>query len=114
MPRDFIPSKEADVVNWSAAFSAYITANAAAVGLQSSQATSYAALHTSFADAFTTATTNSTRTPAAIEAKNDSKKLLIASARQLVGIVQKYPGTTNEQRSAMNITIPSDEPSPVP
>src|SRR3954452_21321680 len=86
MATDYLPKREADLVNWSAGFSAYITANAAAVGLQSSQATSYAALHASWVSAFDTATNNSTRTPAAIEAKNDAKKLLVASARQLVGI----------------------------
>ncbi len=110
----FLPSREADLIQWSRHFDELITADPLIYGLDAVQAAAYAALHTAFTTAYQTAADNNTRTPSAIQAKNDAKAALIAEARSLVGIIQSFPGTTNELRSDLGITVPDDEPTPVP
>lgn len=52
-----------------------------------------------------------------MQAKNDARRLLVRSEngiRKLVDIIQVYPGTTNQMRSEINITIKDTIPTPVP
>jgi len=58
-----------------------------------------------YASALRVATNPSTRTAPAVQTKNDARKTLIELSRQLVGIVQVYPGTTDEMRTALGLTI---------
>ncbi len=114
---DYLPTREADLVQWSTNFDARITASAANYGLTPAQATAYNALHTAFASAWQTANENITRTPPNIGAKNTAKEALIAGPggiRELVGIVQEFPGTTRAERIELQITVRDTEPSPIP
>ena len=109
----FIPARDANLVAWSNNFNTLISATPTAFGLVAAQATAYATLNTAFDTAYNTIKNNTTRSPANILAKNAAKKTLITSARQLAGVIQKYPSITNSQRSALGLTVPS-KPSPVP
>ncbi len=111
---DFLPSRAADLVTWSTNFSTKITAAPTTFGLTAAQATAFAALHTAFATAFQTAQNPDTRSPTNIVAKDQAMASLKANARQLAGIVQKFPATTDEQRSELGLTVPDVDPSPVP
>ena len=113
MGANFIPSREASLVAWSNNLSSLISATPTAFGLTAAQATAYATLNTAFDTAYNTIKNNTTRSPANIIAKNQAKKNLIASARQLAGVIQKYPAITNAQRSALGLTVPN-MPSPIP
>jgi len=110
---NYLPTREPNLVAWSNNFSTLISATPTAFGLVAAQATAYAALNTAFVTAYNTIKNNTTRSPANIITKNLAKKNLIASARSLAGIVQKYPSITNAQRSELGLTVPST-PTPIP
>lgn len=114
MANGYLPTREAELVTWSKTFGTYISANEVQVGLTIEQAGAYDALQSSFAAAYQTANDPATRSPANIESKNLAKNALVEETRQLVAIVQAFPGTTNTMRSAMGITVRDNEPTPVP
>jgi hypothetical protein len=109
----FIPTREASLVTWMANFGSKITSTPTAFGLTAAQATAFGALNTAFVAAYTTAKDPLTRSPANIQAKKTAKVALIANARLLAGIVQKFPAITNAQRSELGLTV-HNSPSPVP
>jgi hypothetical protein len=111
---DFLPSREAELVTWSLNFKTRITAAPLPIGLSVIQATAYGALHDSFVTAYNAATNDGTNSRSATVAKNAAKKLLIANARLLAGIVQRFPGTTDTQRSELGLTVKDVEPTPIP
>ena len=109
----FLPGREASLITWSNNFSTLITATPTAFGLTAAQATAFAALNTAWVSAYNTAKNALTRSPANIITKDQAKKLMIAEARQLAGVIQKFPTITNTQRSELGLTVPNT-PSPVP
>jgi hypothetical protein len=110
---NFLPSREASLVTWSNNFSTLISATPTAFGLTAAQATAFATLNTAWVSAYNTAKNSLTRSPANIITKNAAKKLMIAEARQLAGVIQKFPTITNTQRSELGLNVPNT-PSPVP
>lgn len=113
----FPPSREAQLLAWSNAFFTKITATPTAFGLVAGQATAYGILNTAWANAYAAATDSETNSTAAITAKNVAKEALLngpGGARELVAIVQAFPGTTDEERSELRIRIRDVEPTPVP
>jgi hypothetical protein len=113
----FPPSREADLLAWSANFDQFITATPEAFGLTAAQATAYAALHAAFAAAYEVAIEPSTNSKSAINAKNVAKESLVngpGGARQLVAIVQAFPGTTDPMRTDLGLKVRDYEPTPAP
>lgn len=113
MNRDFIPTKDAELLAWSANFSAMITADPTEYGLTAPQATAYAALHAAFAAALETATEPSTRTRGTVAAKDDARAPLKAMARELARIANAYPPITNQQRIDLGLNPRDAEPTPI-
>lgn len=114
---DYLPAREAELDTWSRTFGLKITAAPTAYGLVAAQATAFAALNTAWHAAYLVTLDNATRTPMAIQAKNDAKDALIDGAdgiRQLVRIIQAFPALTNPQRVELGITVPDADPTPVP
>lgn len=114
MPDTFIPPREAELVTWSNNFDTLINVSPVAYGLTSAQTLTFTGLQNAFVSAYQIANDNLTRSPANIVTKNDAKDVMVDNARDLVGIVQNFPGTTDTQRSALGITVPDLEPTPVP
>lgn len=114
MPVDYLPSREAELIQWSRNFDSFITADPPAYGLDAAQAAAYNTLHLAFEAALQAAANSATRTHPVILAKNDAKEALIAEARRLVNIIQAFPGTTNQERGDLQITVRDTEPTPVP
>jgi hypothetical protein len=113
MPTAFPPSREAQLVTWSANFGAKITATPTAYGLTAAQATAYAALSTAFVSAYNIAQSDATRSPMNIATKDQAKRNLIGNIRLLGGIVQRFPGTTNATR--LDLGLPQRMmPAPIP
>jgi hypothetical protein len=111
--RDFLPSKDADLLAWAQAFSSKITATPVAFGLVAAQATAFAALLTTFSADLAVATDPATRTRAAISAKNASRAPLKAEARELARIINAFPSITNEQRIELGLTPRDGTISPI-
>ena len=118
MPSEsYLPKREADLVTWSNNFESLVRVNFAQYGVTTAQATAYTALNTAWRNAYQAANDNSTRTPSSITTKNTAKANLIdgpGGIRELVAIIQGFPGTTNTMRSDLEITVRDFEPTPVP
>ena len=112
--RDYIPTKDADFLNWSANFAAVITANPTDYALDAGQASAYTTLDGAFATAYAAAINPGTRTPVTVAAKDTARNAAVASARQLGQIARKYPGITNELLAEAGLTVPDPIPSPIP
>lgn len=110
----YIPRKDSELVTFSLNLSTKINLDPTIYGLTITQASDYAALQTAYSNAYTVANTDSTRTKPTIVAKDEARAALVESTRQLVDIVQAYPGTTNEMRADLQITIRDTEPTPAP
>ncbi len=114
MPSTYLPTRESELVTWSTSFAQVIAAGATAYGLTDLQSDAYGEAQSAFVAAHQTANDPATRSPANIEAKNAAKSALITLTRQLVKVVQAWPDITDQKRVALGITVPDDEPTPVP
>ena len=113
----FPPSRDADLLAWSANFSTKIGDAPATYGLVLAQATAYAALHDAFATAYSVATNPNTNSRQATAAKNQAKETLLNArngAKELVRVVQAYPNITNALRTELGLRIPDTSPTPIP
>lgn len=110
---DFLPTREFDLVAWSAVFSAQISATPAAFGVSIVQADSYAALHDAYSAAYFTSQWPSTRTSVSIVEKNTARDALIADARQLSRQIQGTAGITGAQKVSLGLALPNPDPPPV-
>lgn len=113
----FPQTKEAQLLQWSAVFSAKITAGAASFGLLPAQSVSYALLHTAFASAYNAANDQNTNSKAAIGLKNQAKENLLngpGGAWELVDICQAWPSMTDAKRLELNIKLIDSDPTPIP
>ncbi|MDB5319156.1 MAG: hypothetical protein JWN40_787 [Phycisphaerales bacterium] len=113
MAAKFPPEREANLVSSASNFDVKITASAPTFGLTSAQATSFHATLVAFTTARTVALDPLTRSPANIIAKDIAKASLLAAYRQLAGIVQRFPGTTNFTRSELGLPLRM-HPTPIP
>jgi hypothetical protein len=111
--RDFLPTKDADLLSWSSNFSAKITATPTAFGLVATQATAFSSLQSAFSTALATATDPVTRTRATIAAKDAAKTPLKNMARDLARVINAYPAITNTQRIALGLNPRSGQISPI-
>lgn len=117
MPSSFLPSREGDLISFSANFNAKINVDPVAYGLTLQQGTDYTALHDAFVAAWNVLQDPDTRTQPNTVAKNEAKVALIdgpGGIRELVNVVQSNPSTTDQQRAELQITIPDREPTPIP
>jgi hypothetical protein len=112
---NFLPAREADLVTWANNFVAQLTILGTAVGTTAGQLTTFTGLKDAFLSAYAIANSDATRTPASIFGKDAAKKAMTDNARLLSGIIQKFPGTTDVQRSELGLTVPAvRSPRPAP
>jgi hypothetical protein len=108
--RDFLPTKDAELLAWSTSFSEKITATPTAFGLTAPQSTAYVGLHSAWSNALAIATDPTTRTRGSIAAKNDARTPMKAMARELARIVNAFPSITNQQRIDLGSTPATARP----
>lgn len=113
MSHDYLPSRDALLLDWSNNFHSMISSSPTTYGLTAGQATSYGTLNTSWSNAYTTATAPSTRTRGTIAAKNAARTLLKANARFLARIVQATATVTAQQKIDLGLTARDVIPSPI-
>lgn len=98
----FIPARDAQLLPWSANFSAKITAKPTAYGLTPAQASAYATLNTAFANLARNTGPGAWTTPNVI-ARTIARRRLADNARFLARIVQSAAGVTDTQRAELGI-----------
>lgn len=105
--KDFLPRRESQLVTWIGTFNGLVKINFASYGITLPQSTNYDDLAQAFLDAYALANADATRSPANIVAKNSAKVAVVDNTRVLAGIIQKFPGTTDEMRAALGLNIPA-------
>lgn len=113
----FPQTREGDLLQWSADFSGQIKASPTSYGLVAAQATAFEALQLDFADKYAIATNPATNSKMNVEEKNIAKNAMLngpGGAKQLVEIIQAFPGMTDAMRVKLNIRVRDVSPTPVP
>jgi hypothetical protein len=114
MSISYIPPREADFVAWITNFDALILATPVAYGLSAADATALDDMTQTYLTAYTLATAGGTRGPANIAAKDAARANVTARARQLATTIQSNPTISDEQKTALGITVRKTNKTPVP
>ena len=112
--RDFLPSRESDLVTWTGIFKMRILASPLAYGISLQQAENYAVLSDAFVAAYELANAGLTRSPVNITIKNSAMQAMVASARLLSRMVQSTPGVTTAQKVELGLTARTTMPTRLP
>lgn len=113
MAKDYIPSKDSDLLAYGSNF--YNTANvdAESFGLTIGQLTELSGAKNAFDNAFAAIQTTQSAARVARQNKDNAKSAYIAKLRELAKIVQANPIITDAQRADLQITIPDRVPTAV-
>lgn len=111
---NYIPARDADYNTWLNAYSTYLDANYAALGVTAPQAANMASLVTIWNAAYIAATAGSTRGPMSVQAKDTARANATLIARQIAVQVNQNPSVTEEQKVALGITVRKTTKTPVP
>ncbi len=111
--KNYIPYQDSKLVEFASNYDSIITAAPTVVGLTAPQTLANHNLTLDFIAKNATAVNPATRNKGSIIAKNESRKALVASIRFLTKIIQAYPGTTDQMRADLGITVPDSEISPI-
>jgi len=111
---DYLPAGDEAFNSWSGNFSGLVSATPTAYGLVAADATSLAALHSSYATALEIALEPTTRTPVTVATKDTARAALVADIRSLARRIQACPTVTVAQKTALELTIVDHVHSPTP
>jgi hypothetical protein len=115
LSKDFVPKRESDLDDFVHNFDARITASPTTVGLAAGDAAAFHALVLAWDAAFAVTKNRGTRSQSAVIVKDEKKFAMVQKLRELARIVQAFPGTTNEDRSLLGLTVPGErQPQPAP
>lgn len=117
MATNFVPSREAELVDFSRNFNTKINAAPATYGLTVALAADFTVLFDAFISAYELVQDPVTRSPSNVLAKNNAKEALIdgpGGIRALARIVQSAPGVTNVAKLDLRLTVRDEEPTPIP
>jgi hypothetical protein len=106
MRKDYVPRKDAELRPYAVNFNTVLAANLAQVGVTGPQQLQFAALLADYESADDLTQNALTRSPANIILRDQKRALMVANLRQLAGIIQKFPGTTDVLRSQLGLTVP--------
>ena len=113
MPRDYLPSKDQDLLVWGQNAGPKLTATPLAFGITAPMAVSFNSALDLFSDNLAISSNPSTRTRETIAATLDSKKAFKAEAREVARVINAYPPITNAQRLSLGLTPRKGEASPI-
>ncbi len=116
MGKDFLPRREADLVQWMRNAVSVLDAEYAAYGLTEQQTIALRDDAAAFIELHALAHNGETRSPANIIRKDEARVRAVANARQIARIAQSNPNTTDAMRSNLGITVPKGSATlkPVP
>ncbi len=104
---DYIPSSDGNFNIWQANFVTYATANSAALGLSAGQVTILTTPQAPWSNALSAHVAAQDAADGAVVVKDTSRDTFEAAIRQIVRYIQARAATTDLQRGALGITIPS-------
>lgn len=104
---DFIPHRDAELMPWLANYGQLVGVNFADYGLTQQQATAIAALIASLNGPWALIQNGTTRSPANIIQFQELKRQVVKAVRAQVRVIQANPGTTDQMRRDLRITVPA-------
>ncbi len=113
MGHGYLPITDAGLLAWTNNFLLGIQDTPTAVGLTTVQVSAYDLAYSEWRDKLAAAVNPSTRGTLTVFAKNEIKKQIISISREYAAIVQAFPGTTDEQRVSLGLTV-RKSPAPIP
>lgn len=116
MPKDYIPQRDDELINWLDNFYTQLTAKKAALNVPDAALAKLANVKDDFAAKVADADAKRIAYEAALEAEKDARRVAIAEARLLAQQVQRETGITNTDRAELGLTVPDTKPTapPVP
>lgn len=106
MAEDYIPRPDAEFKEWLESFLEYVNVNFAALGLTIAENAELQAFGAAWLNAYQEQLDAETNLAAKTQSKVTAKSNLEPFVRQLVKAIQANRAVTNEQRAALQITIP--------
>ena len=110
----YLPGTQGALLEWAANFSNHLENDAAGYGLSADQASVMVEKYLAFSDAYKKVTTPEGNSRSNYEAKKLAKAAMVEKVRELVKIIQAWPGTTDQKRVDLGITVPDPDPTPCP
>lgn len=111
---DYIPTKDADFGPWLLNLATLATATPAVYGLTAPEAVVITGQSDAWAAAYPLATDPGTRTPATVANKDAVRAAAEATVRPLCVRVSLNPAVTDENKTALGVTVRKTVPTPVP
>src|SRR5688500_2263808 len=111
LTKDWVPTREAELDEFVHNFDTRIGTLLAAVGISSAQATAFHTLVLAWDAAYAVTKNKATRSTSACIVKNEKKLAMVKNLRELARLVQAFPGTSNENRSLLGLTVPAQRQS---
>jgi hypothetical protein len=111
--RDYLPQKEADLVDWADNFTARVVANATAWEIPAAEVTALQASNTAFKNLHEQAASPE-KSPVIVAQKNAARDDLKAKIRALADFRLKNPVITPAQRLDLGLTVKDTNPTPIP
>lgn len=110
----YIPSKDAELINWGENYTDLLTADPGKYGLDDADALDLQNYFDAFDSAYALAINPTTRTALAVAVKDGQKVLFLGVARAYAAIIRANQGVTPEDKAALGLAIPDPTPTPVP
>ncbi|MEM6393881.1 MAG: hypothetical protein AAF797_14005 [Planctomycetota bacterium] len=113
MHKSYIPTREPELLQFSANLASKLSADPTAYGETADSIADFVNAQADFATKYATAIDPATRTSTNIAAKNTAKKTMIGYTRKLVQTLQNWPGMTNAKRDELDIPLRDQEPTKI-
>lgn len=111
--KDYIPTKEGDIVPWTENFIAVANVNLSTLGLNATDITNLTSKKTDYSVKLNTAVAKQAEAKAATESKNLSKNELVLNLRALARQIQARPGVSDNLKEQLGLNIPDPNPTPL-
>lgn len=110
----YIPAKDADFDTWLLNFTTLLTANPTDYGLVAGDAVICAAQYTAWHPLYLAAINPTTRTSAAIAAKDGARVTAVATVRPYAQQISKNMSVSDALKIGIGVNLPNNVPVPVP
>ena len=110
--KDYIPTKEGDIVPWTENFIAVANANLPTLGLVAADITNLTTKKGEYSTSLNAAIAKQAEAKAATEKKNMTKSGLVTNIRVLARQIQARPGVPDNLKEQLGLNVPDPTPSP--